>query len=182
MAKYTFEQVNPEWVNFRDFFDGDCYKSTSGDYNYTVFIIPASDRYIGFNMDLWHDLCDEAEIETDDIDGAIKYLNAKTGKRWEEMTVCGYYQGDVVTVVYCPDGNSYETAQICGELWLGCGKEYSFTDEDGDTVYGYYVADCQAYRDEDIKKILCEYEGVNPAETDLILVDGYHTVTDYRTV
>lgn len=81
----------------------------------------------------------------------------------------------------------------CGEIWLGCGKEFCVIDvedyaedEDGeatytetDSVYGYIVADSQAWRDEDYKRLVCEWAGINEEETRLEMIDGSHVCTTY---
>jgi len=51
-----------------------------------------------------------------------------------------------------------------------------------DSCYGYIVADCQARRDEDYKKIVCEWAGIAEDETQLEMIDSYTTYThaNYR--
>lgn len=45
------------------------------------------------------------------------------------------------------------------------------------------MADCEAWTDEQYKKIVCEWAGIEPGETELQMIDGYsvRTVYNYRT-
>ena len=125
------------------------------------------------------------EVEADTV---AEYLTIKTGKEWSTDSAYGYCQGDYVELVYCKEHYT-EGVKHYGEIWLGAGKEFSITslDENGeeeDTTYGYIVADCQAWKNEDYKKLVCEWEGIDEAETELQMVDGQHTTTtyNYRTI
>lgn len=90
-------------------------------------------------------------------------------------------------LVYCP--NRYaEGAEKYGEIWLGAAKEFCIIDvnDDGtedDAVYGYIVADCEAWRDEDYKKAVCAWEGIDPAAARLEMIDSAttRTIYSYRT-
>ena len=121
-------------------------------------------------------------------EGVAKYLTIKTGKEWGTDSAHRYCQGDYVKMVYCKEHYA-EGVKHYGEIWLGAGKEFSITslDENGeeeDTTYGYIVADCQAWKDEDCKKLVCEWEGIPEDETELQMVDGYTVSThySYRTI
>ena len=122
-------------------------------------------------------------IDNDDyIECLCDYLKIKTGKKWEAVSVRGYCQGDYTEVIYCTEFYTDHSAEVVGEMVLGCGKEYHFIslDDNGEEiedVYGYYIADCEAWDDEDVKKILCGYEGLNPDDVELRTVDNYKTVT-----
>lgn len=120
------------------------------------------------------------------------YLSFKTDRSWTTTSARGYCQGDYCEVIYCEDFYKEINAQAAGEVFLGAANEYCFIDlstaedeEEADHVYGYIVADCQARKDEDIKKILCSLEGINPEETDLQLIDDckivYRHEYSYRT-
>lgn len=135
-----------------------------------------------------HKLKEWWKQDENDPDAIAQYLTIKTGKKWKSIGVCGYCQGDHVDVVYCPDNNTDKTARICGEVWLGCAKEFGVIelDEDGnetDSVYGFIVADCEAREDEDYKRIVCEEYGIDKTEAVLEIIDGYTTIThaNYRT-
>ena len=123
----------------------------------------------------------------DDIETLAEYLTIKTGKHWDTTSASGYCQGDYVEILYCTE--IYKDPEMYGELWLGCGKEFCFAylDENGNVkdcseVYGYFVADCQYKTDEELKKVLCEYEGTKPEETKVLLIDynTMHTYTKYQ--
>ena len=130
--------------------------------------------------------------EPDDI---AAYLTITTGKKWNCIGVSGYCQGDCVEVVYCEDHYKKESAQYYGEVWLGCAKGFLVIDvenyadgEDGETGYdemdscgGYIVADCQARRDEDYKRLVCQWADIPENETVLELIDwnSVHTYTHY---
>ena len=66
------------------------------------------------------------------IDSFVEYLNIKTGKKWTSIGCSGYSQGDYINVVFCPDFNSKETAEIIGDLYLGCGKEFCVISRKGE--------------------------------------------------
>lgn len=117
-----------------------------------------------------------------------EYLTLKTGKQWDTDSATGYSQSDYVKMVYCKEHYT-EGVKHYGEIWLGAAKEFSITflngnGEEEDTVYGYIVADCQARKDEDYKKLICEWEGVDEEEAELQIIDGQSTVVSYsyRTV
>lgn len=114
------------------------------------------------------------------------YLTFKTGKPWDTVSARGYSQGDYCQVLYCKDFHSNPKAY--GEIWLGAGKEFCVIDldEDGNeesACYGYIVADCEAWKDEDYKRLVCSWACISEEETQLEMIDGYHTYTkyDYRT-
>lgn len=111
------------------------------------------------------------------------YLTFKTGRPWDVVNARGYCQGDFCEIVYCKEFHSCPEAY--GEIWLGAGKEFCVIDldDDGneaDTVYGYIVADCQARKDEDYKRLVCEWAGISPEETMLEMIDDWHTRTEYE--
>lgn len=120
----------------------------------------------------------------DDVDGMANYLSIVTNHKWETTSASGYSQGDYVDIIYCVDVYKPEDAEAAGEIWLGAAKEFGVidVDEDGketDSCYGYIVADCQAWRDEEYKRIVCEWAGIKPEETQIEMVDGCKTVTQY---
>lgn len=130
----------------------------------------------------------ELEKSIDYIEQLIGFLELRTGEKWDVIGCCGYCQGDYVHVVYCEKYYNEKSAHIIGDLVLGCGKEFSITElddngEELDTVYGYFVADCEAWKDEEYKNLVCSYEGINPDEATLELIETYTTVTTpvYRT-
>ena len=116
------------------------------------------------------------------------YLTVTTGKTWDVQSVYGYCQGDYAEVVYCTDNYKQESAKTLGEVWLGCAKEFGVIEvdengEEGDSCWGYIVADCEARTDADYKRLVCEWAGIKPEETRLEMIDGYsvQTVYSYRT-
>lgn len=120
-------------------------------------------------------------IDLDYVDALTLLLTLRTGKSWKCLQVCGYCQGDYTDVVYCSEKYDDKTARIIGELYLGCGKEFSFTflDENGEeteTVYGYYVADCEYTSDEELKQVICSYEGIEPEQARLELIENVRAV------
>lgn len=130
----------------------------------------------------WHAGHDDADPEA-----IAAYLTITTGQRWTTASARGYSQGDYVELVYCP--NRYtEGAEKYGEIWLGAAKEFCIIDvnddgTEGDAVYGYIVADCEAWRDEDYKKTVCAWEGIDPAAARLEMIDSAttRTIYSYRT-
>lgn len=126
------------------------------------------------------------DADVDDTETIADYLTITTGKKWTTSSARGYCQGDYVEMVYCPEFYR-DGVQAYGEIYLGCGKEFSVTDYDDDgneldTVYGFIVADCQAWRDEDYKRLVCEWYGCSEEETKLEMIDSYsyHTTYSYR--
>jgi hypothetical protein len=122
-----------------------------------------------------------AEYEPEET--TAEYLTFKTGKEWTTDSAYGYCQGDYVEMVYCPEHYT-DGVKHYGEIWLGAGKEFSITflneaGEEDYTVYGYIVADSQAWKDEDYKKLICEWEGIPEDETQLEMIDGCRTYTKY---
>ena len=131
----------------------------------------------------------EKEYSSFDIysfDTVADYLTITTGKTWNTLTVYGYCQGDICTIIYCEDEHKAEHIETYGNMFLGCYRAFCLADldENGEEqeetkVYGYYVADNQAYKDDDIKKVLCEYEGLKPEETKVFLISGQTVRTEY---
>lgn len=128
-------------------------------------------------LKIWYEISEQNDVET-----LVSFLTITTGKTWNVISVTGYCQGDYCEVVYCEDNNSRESMYTCGELWLGCGSEYSVTDYEDDgtelnTFYGYYLSDSEKGDDDDVKRKICEYACIDPKETQLELIDGYSTHT-----
>lgn len=125
------------------------------------------------------------DADTSEPESIAEFLTIITGKKWDVTGVCGYCQGDYVEIVYCPE--HYKSGvRHYGEVWLGCAKEFCVIDvdedgEEGDSVYGFIVADCEARDDDDYKRIVCDWNGLNPDETALEMFDGYSRTAVYRT-
>lgn len=127
------------------------------------------------------------EDKTEDI---AAFLTIITGRKWETSSARGYCQGDYCELVYCTDIYTEQDIDIAGDIYLGCAKEFCIVDyiDDGteydDATYGYIVADCQARTDEDYKRIVCEYAGIEPENTTLEMIDGCstHTTYSYRAI
>lgn len=127
------------------------------------------------------------DADSDNPESIAEYLTITTGKRWTTSSARGYCQGDYVEMVYCPECYP-EGVEACGEVWLGAAKEFCIIDvnddgTEGDTVYGYIVADCKAWRDAEYKAIICKWEGLEPEETRLEMIDSTttRTIYSYRT-
>lgn len=111
------------------------------------------------------------------------FLTITTGKRWQVDSATGYCQGDYVEMVYCPE-HYKDGVKHYGEIWLGAGKEFYTIDldengDETDTCYGYIIADSQAWKDEDYKRLVCEWAGIPENETQLEMIDGSNTYTQY---
>lgn len=154
-------------------------------YGYATYKEVMQDWYIDYSptkchaLKEWAKTADAYEAET-----VAAFLSIDTGKKWNVMGVCGYCQGDYVQVIYCEGFHDRKQAEAYGEIWMGCGKEFCVidVDEDGnetDECYGYIIADCQAWKDEDYKKLVCEWAGINEEETRLEMIDGSTTQTIY---
>lgn len=151
---------------------------------------------IKYNSRRCHDLRELVKwADINDPEYVAKYLTIVTGKSWDVQGVCGYCQGDYVEVVYCKDHYADADVKKCGEIWLGCGKEFCVIDvedyaepeEEGaepeykevSSCYGYIVADSEAWRDTDYKVIVCDWAGIDFDETRLELIGDSHTYTKY---
>lgn len=115
-----------------------------------------------------------------------RYLSITTGRPWTTTSATGYCQGDYCEIVYCADVYSRNDARAAGEIYLGAANEYSITfpaaddESEPETVYGYIVADCQAWSPEDVKTLVCSYEGIDPADAVLMLIEDSYTRTEYK--
>lgn len=130
-------------------------------------------------------------FDSGDFDTVSEYLTITTGKRWETLGVSSYCQGDYVTVIYCAEAYTKEQAITNGEMFLGCCKEFMCVDldENGQEIEetsccGFYVADNEIRHDEDYKTVLCNYEGLKPEETKVLLIDynSMRTYTKYNYI
>lgn len=122
---------------------------------------------------------------TEEPESIAEYIAITTGQPWTIRSVYGYCQGDFVTVIYNADKHEKKSAKIYGEVWLNCCKEFCVIelDENGneeDAVYGYIIADSEAWNDEDYKKLVSEWACIDPEETQLEMISGYQTIASYR--
>lgn len=137
------------------------------------------------NVELRNDLIKWTnEKETSEPIMIAEFLSIITGNDWKSIGIRGYSQGDYVDVVYCPKFTPDNTAEILGEVFLGCAKEFSVQDIDGngnieDECFGYIVADCEVNGNEDYKRIVCEQAGIEESETQLELIADSYTKTFY---
>lgn len=145
---------------------------------------------INYNSTLCHKLRNWAKnADSDDTSDIADFLTITTGKYWTVNGVHGYCQGAYCEVVFNAEmySNSTYNSFFYGEMWLGIGNEYCVIDldDDGnetDECYGYFVSDSQAFSDDRIKQLVCEWAGIAIDETQLEIIDGYNTVTtcNYR--
>jgi len=127
---------------------------------------------------------ESAEYES--IESIAKYLQIITGEYWKVTSAHGYSQKDFCEVLCSAE--RYTNARKYGEIWLGAAKEFCVIDldkngEEIDSCYGYIVADCEAWKDEQYKRIVSEWAGIDPNDAELQMIDGYtvQTVYKYRT-
>lgn len=183
----TYEGIRKTAEELLDGFGWVYEKATDYDGKRITYKSVMEDYRIPYNPRKCHALKEWAKsadnLDTDDI---AAYLSIITGKKWNRIGVYGYCQGDYVDVVYCED--YHENPKYYGECWLGCAKEFSVnylneSGEEEDSVGGYIVADCQAWRDEDYKRLVCEWAGIPVEETILEMIDSssIHTTYHYRT-
>lgn len=179
----VFEDINKKM----DYLFTDVWDFMNGYNSYNSVKEILCDYGIPYNPNNSHRVKVLADSE-ESIDQFIGYLELTTGKKWDVCPVYGYCQGDFIEVVYCKDFYKDHTAEVIGEIALGCGKEFCVKtlDDNGDeidSVYGFIVADCEASSDEDYKNLVCEWAGINPADCELKMIDSYSTVTipHYRT-
>lgn len=127
----------------------------------------------------WHETAKYDNTET-----IAAYLTIKTGHYWKVTSASGYCQGDYCEVIHS-DLYVGNIAKQCGEIYLGAAKEFCVIDLDDngneiDECYGYIIADSQAWKDEQYKKLVCGWACINPDETELQMIDGYSTQTTYN--
>lgn len=183
--KREVQEANYILDGFGDVRDpGNCYNWS----RYTSYKEVMEDNGLKYSPRKCHLLKEWAETaDTSEPESMAAYLTITTGKRWDVENVSGYCQGDCCTLVYCPEFYR-EGVNRYGEIWLGCAKEFLVIDldengEEVDSCGGYIVADCEAWTDEQYKKIVCNWAGIEPGETELQMIDGYsvRTVYNYRT-
>ena len=179
------EQANDIINGFEDVRDpGNAYNWTG----YRTYKDAMEDIGIPYTPRKCHQLKQWAQdADSDSPEAIAEYLTITTGKRWTTSSARGYCQGDYVEMVYCPERYA-EGVEKYGEIWLGAAKEFCIIDvnddgTEGDAVYGYIVADCEAWRDEDYKKAVCAWEGIEPAAASLEMIDSAttRTIYSYRT-
>lgn len=143
---------------------------------------------IAYNSTKCHRLKAWAETAEDGKPESVAaFLSITTGKPWAVESVHGYSQGDYVEIVYCPE-HYPAGVQSYGEIWLGCGKEFDVIEFDDagnevDRCGGYIVADCEARTDADYKDLVCNWAGIDEADTSLEMIEGRttRTIYNYRT-
>jgi len=158
---------------------------------YTTYKDAIVDAGLKYNPTLCHKLkqwinnCTWHPIDPESI---AAYMSIITLKPWDVKTIRGYCQGDIVYVIYCKNNYSENSIETIGEIYLGCYKEFSITEYNGDTeldtICGYYVADHEIRHDEDYKSIICEQACINPEEAELQLIDNisYTRNCSYKTI
>jgi len=165
-----FHDVNDKWTNGYDSYAS--YKEVL-EYNNVL--------YSPWKCHLLKEWAEHAD--TSDTETIAEFLTITTGKQWRTDSARGYSQGDYVEMVYCEEHYTSGVKHY-GEIWLGAGKEFSITflketGEEDYTVYGYIIADCQAWTDEDYKRLVCEWAGIPEDETLLEMIDRYNIVMQY---
>ena len=110
------------------------------------------------------------------------YLSIKTGKKWDTYDSRGICQGDYATIVYCPTFYMEKDIEVISDMYWGMGKEFCilYDGDEDNTVYGYYIADCEYRTIEDIKTYFCKVEGFKEEETVLEMISGSRTYTKYE--
>lgn len=126
----------------------------------------------------------EEDYDGDEPEAIAEYLTLKTGKEWEVASARGYSQGDYVEGVFCTEAYK-DGIQNYLEVWLGRAKEFVIItlDDNGneiDQYGGYFVAESEACKPEDIKKLVCGWEGIKEEEADLMLIGGADRTTTYH--
>lgn len=162
----------------------DEFESVGGWNNYSSYKEVMQDFCIPYNPHKCHLLKEWAkEADSSEPESIAEFLTITTGKKWDVSSARGYCQGDYVDIVYCPE--FYKSGvESYGEVYLGAAKEFCVIDldengEEADSCYGYIVADCQAWHDEDYKKIVCEWAGIDAEETQLEMIDGCNYSRSY---
>ena len=166
-----FSDVSEKWTN-----------------NYKTYKECMQDNAIEYTSRKCHALKEWVKnADTGDADTIAEFLTIITGNKWDTASATGYCQGDYVEMVYCPEHYKGGVKHY-GEVWLGAAKEFCTIDidengEEGDTCFGYIVADCQAWKDADYKRLVCEWACITEEETRLEMIESQRTYTKctYRT-
>lgn len=164
---------------FSDIADGGYYSAFYRSYKDCM-----NDNGISYNSRKCHELKELLkEFDASEPEDIAAYLTIITGKKWTTDSARGYCQGDYVEMVYCPEHYT-DGVRAEGEIWLGAAKEFCVIEidengEEGDSCYGYIVADCQVRNDEDYKRLVCEWACIDEAETRLEMIDNYSHSTNY---
>lgn len=100
------------------------------------------------------------------------YLSFREGCKWTTGRADERCQGEHVDLIYCADRYTKKDAQAAGEVFLRAARKFCVVslDEEGnetDTCYGFIVADCEAFTDEEYKKLICERACIPEEETEL---------------
>lgn len=155
----------------------DCY--------YSTYKEAMEDYGISYNPKKCHEFKDWIkDADSNEPEDIAQLLTFRTGKKWVTGSARGYCQGDYVDLVYCEGHYTEKSAQAAGEVWLGAAKEFCTIciDENGnetDTCYGFIVADCEAFTDEDYKRLVCNWDCLPEEETELQMIDGKQSYTSY---
>lgn len=129
---------------------------------------------VKYSPKLIHDLKEwwkKARCYNDNTEDIAALLTIITGKKWDIVSARGYSQGDYCEVVYCTERYSEKSAQAAGEVFVGAFTSFEVIDlnengEEIDRCGGYVVAECEgAWRDEDCKRLVCEWADIDEAET-----------------
>lgn len=178
-----YKRIREKAMNILDgFFDVENgYTDYNGDALTYEMILKDED----INIELKKDLIEWTNgKETSEPVIIAEFLSIITGNDWKSIGIHGYSQGDYVDVIYCPKFTLDNTAEILGNVFLGCAKEFVVQDIDGDgyvddQCFGYIVANCEVNRNEDYKRIVCEQAGIEESETQLELIVDSYTKTLY---
>lgn len=160
-------------------------KTGDGWSNYGTYKEVMEDYGLHYTPNKCHELKElifGSSFDSSDPDTVAAYLTIKTGRPWDVVEARGYNQGDYCQVLYCKD--FHKEPKAYGEIYLGAGREFCVIDinddgTEGDTVYGYIIADCQAWKDEDYKRLVSQWAGIDEAEARLEMIDDWSTHTEY---
>ena len=130
--------------------------------------------------------CHELKMWAEDANTGSAYVIADflsiiRGKEYSAKSFTGYCQGEYCIVIYCDEMYSPESVEEIGKMWLGCGTEFSFSEDDGDEVLGYYVTDTVRWTEDDrLVNKLAEMYGCKPEElrVDIWEKGKYKTITE----
>lgn len=166
-----FHDVNDKWTNGYNSFE-----------TYKEVMEYCGIPYTSRKCHLLKEWAKTADIS--DTDSIAEFLTITTGKQWSTDSARGYSQGDYVEGVYCTEAYK-DGIQNYLEIWLGRAKEFVVItlDDNGneiDQCGGYIVAEGEACGPEDIKKLVCDWAGIEVEETDLKLIRGATYTTTYH--
>ena len=102
-------------------------------------------------------------------------LEKVTGKKWETTSFKGYNQGDWQKVYYAVEDVDKEELEFLENFYMG--KIDCFTLQEDEDLYTVYIPHSIVWKG---KQAICEYLGIIPNTTKIMIAKGQRIVYDYE--